>query len=91
MSSVPSPERFNGVCGLYSKGSFASDNAQLERGLPISEVSHQPRAPYGDISGEKQGRWYKNFQNGARHVPLLHLPLNLYLFLYNSLDEGEWS
>lgn len=33
----------------------------------------------------------ENFQNGTGHVLPSPLPLSLYLFLYNSLDEGEWS
>lgn len=37
--------------------------------------------------GEMDGR-NENFQNGNGNV--LHAP-SLYLFLYNSLDEGEWS
>lgn len=37
--------------------------------------------------GEMDGR-NENFQNGNGNV--LYAP-SLYLFLYNSLDEGEWS
>lgn len=52
---APPPEGSEGMCGLYSEVSFASENVPMERGLPVPELCSQHRAPCGDTSGEEQG------------------------------------
>lgn len=50
----PPPQRVQmGMCGLFSEQSFASENAQLERGLSVPQLSSQYRVPCGNTSGEK--------------------------------------
>lgn len=76
---------------------FVSENAQLERGPPIPELSISTAFPVVPLLERNRSQVdsvrEKNFQNGTGHVPppCSPFPPSLYLFLYNSLDEGEWS
>lgn len=49
----PSPEGSDGICGLSSEQSFASENARLERGLSVPQLSSEHGVPCGNTSGEK--------------------------------------
>lgn len=60
-------------CGLYSGISiFCSQNAQLERRLPVPELSSQYRAPMPSLLERNRvqvdGVSEKTFQNGTGHV-----------------------
>lgn len=49
------------------------------------------RASCGDTSGGEQGSVDGVRYFFRRELGMSSLPPSLYLFLYNSLDEGEWS
>lgn len=67
---------------------YLSLNSPITAGFPVAPLLERNRKQVDSMRE-------KNFQNRTGHAlppcPSLPCPPSLYLFLYNSLDEGEWS